>query len=80
MQRHSQDIGTVIENTLRAIAVVDVHIDNGGPTPGMQQLFCRDSGVVQVAESACLVGKGMMAWWAAQRIGRLLACQQQLCG
>ena len=49
-----------VEDRLRPIPVVIVHVQHGHPSTGAE-IFCRDRRVVQVAIAAVQVGRGVMA-------------------
>ncbi len=77
MDRDGEHIGAVIEDRLRAVAVVDVDVEDGGALSGSRQQRRGDGGVVEVAEARRHVGGGVVAGRAAQRIGQRSPCSSK---
>ncbi len=78
MDRDRQHIATPVEDPLRAVAVMHVDIKNGRPAPRRAQIVCRDGGVVQKAEAAGQILKGMMPRRTAKRVGRGFPRQKRI--
>ena len=55
-----------------------IHIQDRDPIGVATHILGCDGDIVEVTESARLIAKGMMAWRAAQGIGRTLARQDQV--
>ena len=71
MDRDRQHVGAVVENALRAVAVVDVPIDHRDLADAVLRLgrIDGDGDVGEEAEAHRLVGKAVVPGGAAQRIG-----------
>jgi hypothetical protein len=70
MQGQELHIAALIENALRAVTVVVVHIQNGHPLGAtVQHGLGGNGGVVEIAIAAHVIGRGMVAGRAAQRKG-----------
>ena len=67
VHRAVQHVGAVIEDGLRAVAVVRVEIDDGDALKLAPQHLRRDCRVVEVAEARAAVGVGVVPGRAAQR-------------
>ena len=79
MQRDEQHVGTLIENVLRAVPMVEIDVDDGNP-PGatVKQALCRDGGVVEKTVAAKHVPGRVMSRRAAQREGAARPAAHQL--
>ena len=65
MQRTEQHIVAVIENILRAIAVMEIHIENGNPRrTGIAKRLRGNRRIVQEAIAAI---ESSWAWWPGGR-------------
>ena len=70
VQRDRHHIAALVENSLGAVSMVHVHIDDGDPGGAVvAAILGRDGGVVEKAKATCHVGVGMMARRPAQRVG-----------
>jgi hypothetical protein len=72
-----EHVGAVIEDALRAVAGVDVDVEDRHAAAFPAQVFRRDRGVVEVAEAARHIAIGMMARRPAERVGVPFAGQHQ---
>src|SRR5690242_21170861 len=72
MNRNRKHVGPLVEDALRAVAVMYVNIEDRHTLVLVAQALRRDGRVVQKAETACHVGEGMMAGRPAERVD--LAC------
>ena len=78
MQVEDLHVGAVIEDLLRAVAMVVVDIEDGDALGALVEEPLRgDGGVVDVAIAAHEAGAGMVAGRAAEREGRPLATLDQ---
>ena len=80
MDRHREDVRPFVEDALRAVAVVDVDVEDRDALMLQPQMRRRDRAVVEETEAAGHVAIGVMAGRTAQRIGRVLAVHDQLRG
>ena len=78
MDRQGQHVAPRVEDALCAIAVVQVHVQNGHPAARRAQTLCGDGRIVQIAEAARKLGKSMVPRRAAQRIGAARPAQHQI--
>jgi len=78
MRRHGQHLRIVVEDALRAIAVVHVDVEDCRTAAGAQQRLGCDGGVVEETETARHVGEGVMPRRTAERVDHLLARQHRL--
>src|SRR5215218_5753092 len=78
MDRNREHVGAFVEDTLRAVAVVDVDIEYSDPLVLQLKLSRRDCAVVKKAESACQIAVGVMTGRPAQRVSRILAVHHEL--
>ena len=69
VQRDGHHVRPVIEDVLRAVAMMRIHIQHRHFRPGLQQAACRGGAVVQVAEAAGAVAMGMVAGRSRERVG-----------
>lgn len=67
---HSEDVGILIKNILRAIAVVKVDIEDGDSFTGGKKFSGAAGGVVEVAISAVGIEVCVMPRWAAKGVGK----------
>src|SRR6266851_482982 len=77
MQRDEEHVGPLVEDALRAVAVMDVDIEDGDAAEREAQMLRGDRGVVEIAEAAGLVGIGVMAGRAAEPIGGARPAEHQ---
>ena len=78
MQAHEEHVRALVEEALRPVAVVVVHIQHRhAPTPLRAQRLRRHGGVVQEAVAAHEVGARMVARWTGGAEHGVLACAQQ---
>ncbi len=69
MQGGVEDLRLLVEDRLRAVAVMEIHVEDGDAAARVLGQIARgDGGVVQVAEAAAEVAGGVMSWWAAQGV------------
>src|SRR5690606_6733550 len=68
MERDGKHVSARIEYALGAVAMMQVHVEDGDAIRLSAQRLCRHSRIVDEAETAGDVGKGMMAGRAAKRI------------
>ncbi len=80
MHGDGQDIAPRIEDPLRAVAVMQVDVEHGDPPAGPKPTLGSDGAVVQEAEAAGHVGKGMVSRRPAERIGRGRSRQHRVGG
>ncbi len=78
VDRDGQNVVAFVEDALRAVAVVNVHVEDRGPVPELAQVFGCDAGVVQETEAAGQIAESMMAGRAAQHIDRLFAAMDEI--
>ena len=65
-----EDIAAVVEDVLRAVAVVVVDIKDGDTFhAGEEEMLCGDGSIVEEAEAAAVVGAGVVAGGAAEGVG-----------
>ena len=68
----------VPKNVLRAVAVVNVPVNNGDPVRSAQaRLICRDGGVVEQAKAHRPVARGVMPGWAYEREPKVRGSRQE---
>lgn len=79
MDRDRVDIRPRVEDSLRAVAVMDVDVEDHDTLVPLPQMRRRDPAVVEEAEAAGHVAIGVMAGRPAERIGRILAVHHHLC-
>ena len=80
MDRNGQHIVAAIEDRLRAVAVMNIDIEDGDPLVFRAQMLGGERGVVEIAETAGPVAIGMMPGRPAQRVGDGLALEHQIGG
>ena len=73
VHRNREDIGSRVEDALRAVAVMEIDVEDGDPRLCPQQALRSDRRIVEEAEAAGDIHKGMVARRPAQRIGGRLA-------
>src|SRR5690606_13052349 len=69
MERDGKNVSARIEYALVAVAMMQLHVEDGDAIGLSPQRLCRYGRIVDEAETAGDVGKGMMAGRAAKRIG-----------
>ncbi len=68
MDRDGEDVGALVEQALRAVAVVVVHIEHRHARhAGIAQRLCGQRRVVEKAVAAEEVGARVVARWAGER-------------
>jgi hypothetical protein len=75
MDRNRQNITAMIEDALRAVAVMHIDIKDRRTPPGAQQGLRGNRGIVEKAETAGKIAERMVTGRAAQGIGSRFACQ-----
>ena len=78
MERHGQHVGARVKDALGAVAVMQVDIEDRHARRILAQALRGDRRIVEEAEAAGDVGKGVMPGRAAQRVSRGLACQHRV--
>ena len=73
MERHRQHVGARVEDALRAIAVMQVDVEDRHARALLAQALRGDRRIVEEAEAAGDVGEGVMPGRAAKRVSRRLA-------
>ena len=69
MQRGEEHVGPIVEDALRAVAVMHVDVENRNARQRAAHVLRRDRDVVEIAEPAGHVGIGVVARRPAQPIG-----------
>ena len=80
MDRHGQHVGALVEDALRAVAVMQVDVDDRHARGEAAKVLGGDRRIVEEAEAAGDIAEGMMARRAAERIGGAFACQHRVGG
>ena len=79
VDRREQNVGALVENVLRAVAVVIVDVEDRDPqTPRSERRFGSDRDIVEVGIAAEIICASMMAWRAAERVCNRLATGDQV--
>src|SRR3546814_9967231 len=79
VDRGEEDVGTIVEDRLGAVAVVVVDIEDGdAPGAAVDEGLRCDGGVVEEAVAAVEVGGGVVAGRAAEREGGALALAEEV--
>ncbi len=79
MERHVLDVIAIVEDLLRAIAVVVVDVEDGHLRPrGRSHMMCSDSRVVEEAVPAVSRRGGVMTRRAAQAVGVAFSVEHEL--
>ncbi len=66
VNRACKDVVAGIEDRLGTVTVMRIEIENGDPAKGSREHVCDNSGIIDVAESGCLIAVGMMTGWTAR--------------
>jgi hypothetical protein len=69
MDRHGEHVAARVEDALRAVAVVQVDVEDRDAAAGPGQPLGGDGRIVEKAEAAGEVGEGVVARRAAERVG-----------
>lgn len=75
MDRHERDVVSLIEDLLRAIAMVNIDIDDGDSGQALAEMLGCDRRIVAIAVSTATMPIRMMSRRTAQRIGHTIARQ-----
>jgi len=78
VNRNGEDVTSLVEDALRAVAVVNVDIEDRDALVAEPQMRGCDSAVVEKAEAAGDIAEGVMAGRPAQRVDRILTIGHQL--
>ena len=78
MDRDGEDVRPLVENALRAVAVMDVDVEDHDALVLQPQMRGGDRAVVEEAEAAGHVAIGVMAGRTAERVDRILAVHHHL--
>ena len=77
MDRHGQHVALPIEDLLRAVAVMRVHVEDRDPRTPIRETLRGDGCVVEIAKARRAVGAGVVPGRAAQRIGKARAVRDR---
>jgi hypothetical protein len=80
VDRHREHIRLFVEDSLRAVAMMHVDIEDRDPLMLQLKMSCRHRAIVQKAESPGDVAKGMVTGRPAQRVGRVFPVHDELGG
>ena len=75
MDRHGEHIAPFVENALRAVAMVDVDVEDRDTLVAEPQMGGCDRAVVEKAKTAGDIAKGVVTGRAAERVDGILAIQ-----
>ena len=75
MQRDGQHVFSAPKNALRAIAVMNINVQNRHPVVFAAQVLRCNGTIVQVGEPVGTVRIGMVPGWSTQGIGGPLAVE-----
>ncbi len=78
MDRDGEHVGPFVEDALRAVAVMDVDVEDRDTLVLQAQVRGCDRAVVEKAEAAGEIAIGVMAGRTAKRVGRALAVHDEL--
>src|ERR1700758_3669649 len=68
MDRYEQHVGSVVKDVLRAVAMMEIDVENcDAPGAAFDAMLRSDRGVVQIAIATHVLASGMMPGRAAQR-------------
>ena len=73
MDRDGEHVRPCVEDALRAVAVMQVDVEDRDARGGPAQMLGGDGRIVEEAEAAGDIGEGVMAGRTAERIGGRLA-------
>ena len=78
MDRHGEDVGPVIKNALRAVAMMNVDVEDRHALVAEAQMGGCDRAVVEKAKAAGDVAKGVMTGRPAECVDGILAVHHHL--
>ena len=81
MQRHILHVVAVVENLLRAVAVVIIDIEHGHfAARALHDVVRCNRGIVEKAVPAVEVAGGVVTWWSTQPVGSAFAAEHHVGG